>query len=95
MRFANTWPIPPTSLHQLRNSYGNLVHFAAFKNHIGFYPTPSAIEAFEKELSMYEVAKGSVKFPIDRPIPFDLVREIVGYRVKETLEKENRKNDGD
>jgi uncharacterized protein YdhG (YjbR/CyaY superfamily) len=66
---------------------GNLVHFAAYKNHIGFYPTPSGIEAFKKELSPYEVAKGSVKFPINKPLPFDLVRRIIEYRVKENLEK--------
>ena len=66
---------------------GSLVHFAAFKNHIGFYPTPSAIKVFKKELSRYETAKGSVKFPMDKPIPFDLVRKIVEYRVKENSEK--------
>jgi uncharacterized protein YdhG (YjbR/CyaY superfamily) len=66
---------------------GNLVHFAAFKNHIGFYPTPSGIEAFKKELSHYPGAKGSVQFPIDRPIPYDLVKIITQFRVKETLEK--------
>ena len=66
---------------------GNLVHFAAYKNHIGFYPTPSAIEAFKKELSPYKGAKGSVRFPLDQPIPFDLVRKMVEYRVKENLEK--------
>jgi uncharacterized protein YdhG (YjbR/CyaY superfamily) len=65
---------------------GSLVHFAAFKNHIGFYPTPSAIKVFKKELSRYETAKGSVKFPMDKPIPFDLVRKIVEYRMKENLE---------
>jgi uncharacterized protein YdhG (YjbR/CyaY superfamily) len=67
---------------------GNLVHFAAYKTHIGFYPTPSGIEAFKKELSTYDLAKGSVKFPLDKPIPFDLVRKIVEYRVKENLDKE-------
>jgi uncharacterized protein YdhG (YjbR/CyaY superfamily) len=66
---------------------GNLVHFAAFKNHIGFYPTPSGIEAFRKELSSYEGAKGSVKFPIDEPIPLDLITKIVKFRVKENTEK--------
>jgi uncharacterized protein YdhG (YjbR/CyaY superfamily) len=66
---------------------GNLVHFAAFKNHIGFYPTPSAIEAFKNELSSYIAAKGSVKFPLDRPIPLGLVRKIVKFRV---LEIENK-----
>jgi uncharacterized protein YdhG (YjbR/CyaY superfamily) len=66
---------------------GNLVHFAAFKNHIGFYPTPSGIEAFKKDLSDYEGAKGSVKFPLDKPIPFDLIGGIVKFRVEEILEK--------
>jgi len=62
---------------------GNLVHFAAFKNHIGFYPTPSGIEAFKKELSHYKQSKGTVQFPLDKPIPFDLVKKIVEFRVKE------------
>ena len=66
---------------------GNLVHFAAFKSHIGFYPTPSGIEAFKKELSPYPGGKGSVQFPIDKPIPYDLVKKITIFRVKETLEK--------
>jgi uncharacterized protein YdhG (YjbR/CyaY superfamily) len=61
----------------------NLVHFAAFKNHIGFYPIPSGIEAFKKELSPYKQGKGSVQFPIDKPIPYDLVEKIVKYRVRE------------
>ena len=64
---------------------GNLVHFAAFKNHIGFYPAPSGIEAFKKELSVYEGAKGSIKFPIDKPLPLSLVTKIVKFRVKENL----------
>ena len=62
---------------------GNLVHFAAFKHHIGFYPTPSGIEAFKRELSRYEGAKGSVQFPIGEPVPFDLIRRIVKFRAKE------------
>jgi uncharacterized protein YdhG (YjbR/CyaY superfamily) len=62
---------------------GNLVHYAAFKKHIGFYPAPSGINAFENELKPYEVSKGTVKFPLDKPIPYELVREIVKYRVKE------------
>lgn len=66
---------------------GNLVHFAAFKNHIGFYPTPSGIEKFKKELSVYEGAKGSVKFPLDKPIPYKLISEIVKFRVEENLER--------
>jgi uncharacterized protein YdhG (YjbR/CyaY superfamily) len=63
----------------------NLVHFAAFKNHIGFYPTPSGTESFQKELSPYKGGKGSVRFPLDKPIPFDLVEKIVVFRVEETL----------
>ena len=66
---------------------GNLVHFAAFKNHIGFYPTSSGIEAFKEELSPYKSAKGSVQFPIDKPVPYDLVRKIVLFRVQENLRK--------
>jgi len=67
--------------------HGMLVYFAAFKNHIGFYPTPSGIEAFKNELSKYEGAKGSVKFPFDKPLPFDLLRKIVKFRMKENLSK--------
>jgi len=66
---------------------GNLVHFAAFKNHIGFYPSPSGIEKFKHELSDYKGAKGSVKFPLDQLIPFELISKIVAFRVKEHLEK--------
>ena len=65
---------------------GNLVHFSAFKTHIGFYPTPSGIEKFKNELSKYEGAKGSVKFPLDQPIPYALISKIVKFRVKENLE---------
>ena len=67
---------------------GNLVHFGAFKNHIGFYPTPSAIDAFEKDLSPYEISKGTVKFALDRPIPFELIKKIVQFRVNEVLKKD-------
>lgn len=66
---------------------GNLVHFGAFKKHIGFYPTPSGTERFKQELSVYQGAKGSVQFPLDKPIPYDLITQIVEFRVKETLEK--------
>lgn len=62
---------------------GNLVHFAAFKKHIGFYPGPSGIEAFKKEFSAYEGAKGSVQFPFDEPLPLTLVTKVVKFRVKE------------
>jgi len=70
---------------------GNLVHFAAYKKHIGFYPAPTGIEVFKKELSAYEAAKGSVKFPLDKPIPFDLIGKIVIFRVKENLERAEAK----
>ena len=66
---------------------GILVWFAAFKNHIGFYPKMSGIEAFKKELSDYEIAKGTVRFPLDKPIPLELVKRIVKYRLKENLTK--------
>jgi uncharacterized protein YdhG (YjbR/CyaY superfamily) len=66
---------------------GNLVHFAAFEKHIGFYPTPSGIEAFKDELSAYHNAKGSVQFPLDKPLPLSLIRKIVEFRVNETREK--------
>jgi uncharacterized protein YdhG (YjbR/CyaY superfamily) len=62
---------------------GNLVHFAAFEKHIGFYPTPSGIEQFQESLSAYKKAKGSVQFPLDAPIPYDLIRQIVRFRVVE------------
>jgi uncharacterized protein YdhG (YjbR/CyaY superfamily) len=64
---------------------GNLVHFAAYKRHIGFYPTPTGIEAFQDELSVYQSSKGAVQFPLDQPIPFDLVSRMVKFRVKENL----------
>lgn len=67
--------------------HGNLVHFAAFKNHIGFYPTSSPIVAFKKELSKYKTSKGAIQFPIDQPLPFSLIRKIVQFRVKENLEE--------
>ncbi len=65
--------------------HGNLVYFAAFKKHIGFYPTPSGIEEFEQELAKYEGGKGTVRFPLDKPIPFGLIRKIVKFRVKDNL----------
>lgn len=71
--------------------HGNLVHFAAFKNHIGFYPVPSGIEAFREELAPYIAGKGSARFPLDQPIPYDLVSRIVAFRVQENLEKAQAK----
>lgn len=79
------YQIPTFTLH------GNLVHFAALKNHIGFYPTPSGMEAFKQELSAYKGAKGSVQFPIDQPLPLPLIRKIVKYRAKENLERKQKK----
>jgi len=70
--------IPTFKLHEK-----NLVHFAGYKNHIGFYPTPSGIKAFAQELSGFEPAKGSVKFPIGQPLPLELVKRIVTFRVQE------------
>jgi uncharacterized protein YdhG (YjbR/CyaY superfamily) len=67
--------------------HGNLVHFAAFENHIGFYPTPSAIEKFKDELSSYKGAKGSVQFPINKQLPYELIRRIVDFRVNENKKK--------
>ncbi len=66
---------------------GNLVHFAAFKKHIGFYPPSTGNEELKNELSVYEGAKGSLKFPLDKPIPFDLISKIVKFRVKENLDR--------
>jgi len=70
---------------------GNLVHFAAFKNHIGFYPTPKAIEDFAEELAVYKTAKGSIQFPIKDEPPYDLIRRIVLARVLENRQKHTNK----
>ncbi|MBK9014160.1 MAG: DUF1801 domain-containing protein [Saprospiraceae bacterium] len=70
---------------------GNLVHFAAFKNHIGFYATPTGHEEFAKELSFYPQGKGSVQFPLDQPMPLDLITKIVKFRVRQHLEKAVKK----
>ena len=70
---------------------GNLVHFAAWKNHIGFYPAPSGIQAFKNETSRYEGSKGTLQFPIDEPLPLGLIRRIVKYRVAENLKKAKEK----
>ena len=70
---------------------GNLVHFAAFKKHIGFYPLPTGIEQFKDELSVYKGGKGSVQFPLGKPIPFDLISRIVKFRVQENLERAEAK----
>ncbi len=70
---------------------GNLVYFAAFKSHIGFYPVPTGIEKFKQELSVYEGGKGSIQFPLDKPIPYGLIGRIVKFRVKENLSKAAKK----
>jgi uncharacterized protein YdhG (YjbR/CyaY superfamily) len=80
-----SYQIPTFTLH------GNLVHFAAFKNHIGFYPGPSGIEKFKDELSVYDGAKGSVQFPLNKSIPFSLISRIVEFRVKENFKKAEAK----
>ena len=66
---------------------GNLVHFAAFKNHIGFYPAPRGIEQFRKNLAPYHTGKGTLQFPLDKPIPFSLISKVVKFRAKENLAK--------
>jgi uncharacterized protein YdhG (YjbR/CyaY superfamily) len=71
---------------------GNLVHFAAFTNHIGFYPTSSGIEAFKQELSNYRSSKGAVQFPLDQPMPLDLISKITKFRVAENLERAQKKS---
>jgi len=78
---AIKYAIPTFVLH------GNLVHFAAFKNHIGFYPAPSGIATFEKELSVYKKGKGSIQFPLSEPMPLDLIARIVEARVRQQLQK--------
>jgi uncharacterized protein YdhG (YjbR/CyaY superfamily) len=81
-----SYAIPTFTLNDI-----NLVHFAGFKNHIGFYPAPTGSAAFKAELSVYKTGKGSVQFPIDQPVPLDLITKIVKFRVQETLEKVAKK----
>lgn len=73
-------------LEEIRQN-GILVHFGAHTHHIGFYPTPSTIQEFGDELSGYESSKGSVKFPLDQPMPLDLIKQMVRFRVQENLKK--------
>lgn len=70
---------------------GRLLYFAAHRTHIGFYPMASVITAFRKELSNYETSKGTVRFPLDKPLPLPLIRKIVKFRVKENLQRKNKK----
>lgn len=76
-----SWQMPTFALH------GNLVHFAAHKNHIGFYPGSSGVEAFKKELTEYKWSKGAIQFPNDKPLPYDLIGKIVKFRVSENLKQ--------
>ena len=76
-----SYQMPAFALH------GNLVYFAALKNHIGFYPTSSGIAAFKDELAAYEGTPGAVRFPLNQPLPLDLIRRIVEFRVAEKLNK--------
>jgi uncharacterized protein YdhG (YjbR/CyaY superfamily) len=76
------WSMPAFSYQRI------LVTFAAFRHHIGFYPTPSAVKVFQKDLSKYKTAKGSIQFPLDKPLPLGLIRKITQFRVKESLESD-------
>lgn len=76
--------IPTFKLH------GNLVHFGGYKSHIGFYPAPRGIEAFKAELKNYQGGKGTIKFPLDQPIPYELVTRIVKFRVAEVLKNKKK-----
>jgi uncharacterized protein YdhG (YjbR/CyaY superfamily) len=78
------WSMPAFSYARI------LVMFAGFKHHIGFYPTPSAIKAFAKDLSKFPTAKGSVQFPLDKPLPLPLIRKITAFRVQESIEKDGK-----
>ena len=78
------WGMPSFSYNRI------LVNFAGFKHHIGFYPTPSAIRKYAKELSKYKFAKGSIQFPLDKPLPISLIKKITKFRVKESLEKDGK-----
>ena len=73
------WSMPAYSYNRI------LVTFAVFKNHIGFYPTPAAVKAFEKSLSKYKTAESSIQFPLDKPLPLDLITRITKFRVQESL----------
>ena len=78
------WGMPAFSYERI------LVTFAAHKNHIGFYPTPSAVKAFAKELSKFATASGSIQFPLDKPLPLPLIRRITAFRVRESNEKDGK-----
>ena len=79
-----SWNMPTFYYH------GNLVHFAAFKKHIGFFSTASGIEAFVHELGDFKYSKGTIQFPYDKPLPLDLVKRIVSFRIKDNLQRFTR-----
>ena len=78
------WGMPAFSYRRI------LVTFAAFKHHIGFDPTPSAVRAFAKDLSKFATAKGSIQFPLEKPLPLPLIRKITAFRVRESIEKDRK-----
>ena len=78
------WGMPAFSYRRI------LVTFAAFKNHIGFYPTPSAVRAFADDLSKFATAKGSIQFPLENPLPLPLIRKITAFRVRESIEEDGK-----
>jgi uncharacterized protein YdhG (YjbR/CyaY superfamily) len=78
------WSMPAYSYWRI------LVTFAAFKRHIGFYPTPSAVKAFAKQLSGFQTASGSIQFPLDKPLPLDLIRKITAFRVRESVNEDKK-----
>lgn len=80
-----SYQMPAFALH------GNLVYFAAYRNHIGFYPTSSGIDAFKHELLEYKTSKGAVQFPIKKPLPYELISKIVKFRVAENIKKAEEK----
>ncbi len=80
-----SWQMPTFTLH------GNLVHFAAYKKHIGFYPGASGIETFKTKLEEYKWSKGAIQFPIEKPLPYELISEIVRFKVSENIRQEENK----
>jgi|SRR5882762_2506328 len=78
------WGMPAFSYRRI------LVTFAAFKHHIGFYPTPSAVKAFADDLSKFVTAKGSIQFPLEKPLPLPLIRKITAFRVRESIEEDKK-----
>jgi uncharacterized protein YdhG (YjbR/CyaY superfamily) len=70
--------------------HGMLVYYAGYKNHIGFYPTGSGIKNFQKDLTGYKTSKGTVQFPLDKPLPLSLIKKMIRFRVKENKEKAER-----